>query len=504
MPDQGEFSASFLDFLEEWNAHQGFVTPSLHRKMAGWLEEMWRNKRRELVLLAFRDSGKSTLTGLFCAWTLRCWPDCRVLTVAADQHLAKKMVRTVKRVLETHPACQGMKPERAELWGADAFTINRPRVGRDPSMAAKGIAANLTGSHADLVICDDVEVPNTSNTAQKRRDLRLRLAEIAYVLSPGGTQLYIGTPHARQSIYAAFGQHDGAEEEDDEEGPFLAGFERLECPIYDQQGGSVWPERFSEETIERIRRRSGPLKFMSQMLLVPQPLEAGCLEAERLRVYNEEMEIRSAGGAVEHRLFGRRLRTVRLWWDPALGRTRDPDRASQRNRDESVAAVVGEDGHGDYFIHRLLSIVVDPAGRETPVLQQCTQIIDLVRALSIPIVHVEANGLGAFLADQMQAALHKVGVRASVRREISNRPKRDRILDAFVPALFGARLYAHEMALRGPLQTQMREWHPARQRGGDDALDAAAGAILACPRPHPPDRSGFYRAITRAPAAFDP
>ena len=53
----------------------------------------------------------------------------------------------------------------------------------------------------DLIICDDVEVPNTSNTAQKRENLRERLRELDFILSPNGTMIYIGTPHAYDTIY---------------------------------------------------------------------------------------------------------------------------------------------------------------------------------------------------------------------------------------------------------------------------------------------------------------
>ena len=60
-------------------------------------------------------------------------------------------------------------------------------------MLAKGITANITGSRADVIICDDVEVPQTCDSADKREDLRARLAEMNYVQVAGGTQLYVGT-----------------------------------------------------------------------------------------------------------------------------------------------------------------------------------------------------------------------------------------------------------------------------------------------------------------------
>ena len=52
-----------------------------------------------------------------------------------------------------------------------------------------------------MIICDDVEVPNTSNTPAKRAALRERLRELDFILSPSGAMIYIGTPHTMDTIY---------------------------------------------------------------------------------------------------------------------------------------------------------------------------------------------------------------------------------------------------------------------------------------------------------------
>ena len=68
-------------------------------------------------------------------------------------------------------------------------------------MLAAGLDSNITGARADIVICDDVEVPKTCATRALRDKLRQRLGELEFVLTPGGLQLYAGTPHAWDSIY---------------------------------------------------------------------------------------------------------------------------------------------------------------------------------------------------------------------------------------------------------------------------------------------------------------
>ena len=80
--------------------------------------------------------------------------------------------------------------------------LARIQIGiREPSVICQGIYGNITGMRADLIICDDVEVPNTSNTQQKREMLRERLRELDFILSPNGTMIYIGTPHTMDTIY---------------------------------------------------------------------------------------------------------------------------------------------------------------------------------------------------------------------------------------------------------------------------------------------------------------
>jgi len=162
-----EVNAGFAAFVWIWNNRQGQPTPQLHLLIARWLAERWEAGDRELLLLAFRSSGKSTLVGLFCAWLLFRNPDLRILVLAGDFALAKKMVRNVKRIIERHPLTKRLKPERADQWASDQFTVRRSAELRDPSMLAKGVAANITGLRADVVICDDVEVPNTCDTTPK-------------------------------------------------------------------------------------------------------------------------------------------------------------------------------------------------------------------------------------------------------------------------------------------------------------------------------------------------
>ncbi|MAF98074.1 MAG: hypothetical protein CMH26_05500, partial [Micavibrio sp.] len=327
----------FWVFVKIWNQRMRQATPDIHIQMANWLEHSWINGDKRLLLMAFRSAGKSTIVGLFAAWLLYRNPDLRILVLAADLALAKKMVRNVKRIIEAHPLTGKLKPHKADQWGAERFTINRTLELRDPSMLAKGITANITGSRADVIICDDVEVPNTCDTADKRAALRERLAENEFVLVPNGTQLYIGTPHSWYTIYA-----DVAREEIGETQPFLNGFSRLEIPVLDEGGQSAWPERFALTDIERMRLAAGPNKFSAQMMLTPVNIAEGRLDPAAFRRYEAALDYTKE---IHLMLIGdRKMVSASAWWDPAFG---------SASGDASVLAVVFTDETGGYWLHRL-------------------------------------------------------------------------------------------------------------------------------------------------------
>ncbi len=189
-------TVSFPEFVMLWQRWHNQITPELHRRLALWVSARLDGGERRLLLLAFRNFGKSTLLGLLAAWLLVRDPDHRILVLAAEHALATKLSRFARRVVERHPLCVALRGKgTATSWADDSFAVQRKGTWRDPSLLARGIGGNITGTHADTVICDDVEVPNTCGTAGQRDRLRERLTEVEHILTPGGLQVFAGTPH---------------------------------------------------------------------------------------------------------------------------------------------------------------------------------------------------------------------------------------------------------------------------------------------------------------------
>ena len=445
-------NADFKLFTALWNQCEGRTTPALHFKMADWLEWNWKKKNTHLLLMAFRASGKSTMVGLFAAWLLYTNPDLRILVLAADQVLAEKMVTQVKRIIERHPLTKKMKPDKAEQWAADRFTVNRMTQLRDPSMLARGITSNITGTRADIIICDDVEVPNTCETAPKREDLRTRLVESDYVLVPGGTQIFVGTPHTYYSIYR-------------DQDPFLKNYNRLSLPLLDAQGQSAWPEQFTDYEIERLRTQTGPHKFASQMLLKFMNIMDGRLNPDLLNIYEEDLDyVRELQTLFigKHKMVG-----ASAWWDPAYGAGAG---------DNSVLAIVYTDEEGYYYLHHV-GYLRTRMGEPDQATAQCRLVAECARMHVLPSLTVEANGIGKFLPGLLRNELARAHAPCAVLEATNRKPKDIRILEAFDALLAAGRIRVHHSVLNTSFMTEMREWRPGRNKTPDDGLDAVAGAL---------------------------
>ena len=458
---------TFPEFALLWQRWQGQTTPAVHRRLVDWIAQQAEAGEQRLLLLAFRNCGKSTLLGLFAAWLLHRQPDHRILVLAAEQALATKLSRFTRQVIERHPVCGPLRGRGASTWTDDAFTVARAATWRDPSLLARGIGANITGAHADTVICDDVEVPNTASTASRRAWLRERLGEIEHIVSPDGLQIYAGTPHTYYSIYA-----EQPRPEAGEDAPYLEGFRRCVLPIVDARGNSAWPERFPGDAVAAMRQRIGPSAFASQMLLKPTAPSAARLDPDCMTEYSEDLILTERNGRHELSIGSARLVAASAWWDPAFGRPGQGD--------SSVFAAIFIDTDGGFWLHRVAYLQIDPLAALDPATQQCRQVAEHAAALHLPSVTVETNGIGAFLPGLLRQAFSQRKLGVSVQAATARQSKDQRILAALEVPLAARMLHAHSGVLQTPFPQEMREWRPGANRR-DDGLDAVAGAIAAAP-----------------------
>ncbi len=434
-------------FAVMWNQMQNQTTPSIHLRILNWLETSYEKLDTRLLLMAFRSCGKSTLVGIFCAWVLYRNPNMRMMVLAADDALARKMVRNVKRIIERHPLTAGLKPQEADQWGSDRFTVRRWQELRDPSMLARGITSNITGARADMIIYDDVEVPNTSSTTEARAELRERLTESRFILTPQGFQIYVGTPHTYDTIYTT----DNDTQNVDQGDAFLNDFKSCIVPILNSGSTSAWPERFPINEINAMKKQVGPNKFSSQMMLQPVNIAEGRLDVGRLHFYQGDLDYKEVMQKPILFLNGKQMISCSAWWDPAFG---------SANGDASVWALVFTDEDGQYYLHHIEYIRVKAHDHDDEATQQCKKISDLISHFFVPSITIEINGIGKFLPSILRRELRGAGVNCAVVEHTSRTNKSQRILEAFDAVMAAQALNINEAVKATPFLTEMREWNP--------------------------------------------
>lgn len=167
------------------------------------IADLLQNNDDHLILMAFRGVGKSLLTSLFTVWKI--WNDrqLEVLIVSASSPRAIEFATFTKRIIVEDPLLKEMAPDR-RLGLRDsvlAFDVQGKRPSHAPSVKAAGITGQITGSRADIIIGDDIEIPNNSYSIEARQKLLEQTNELTNVLKPQGRLIFLGTPQSEESIY---------------------------------------------------------------------------------------------------------------------------------------------------------------------------------------------------------------------------------------------------------------------------------------------------------------
>jgi hypothetical protein len=160
-----------------------------------------QNAPRRAIIEAFRGVGKSYITAAFVVHQLLLDPQKKFMVVSASKQRADDFSTFTQRLILELPICQHLIATSEQRWSKIAFDVRPALASGSPSVKSVGITGQLTGSRADIIIADDIEVPNNSMTQMMREKLSEAVKEFDAVLKPDGKILYLGTPQCEMSLY---------------------------------------------------------------------------------------------------------------------------------------------------------------------------------------------------------------------------------------------------------------------------------------------------------------
>ena len=193
---QGDFKL-FLQAL--WNQ---LDLPSPTRAQYAIADYLQSGPKR-LQIQAFRGVGKSWITGAFVLWTLFNNAEKKIMIISASKERADNMSIFLQKLIIETPWLNHLQPKSDDgRWSRISFDVAcSPH--QAPSVKSVGITGQLTGSRADLMILDDIEVPGNSMTELMREKLLQLCTEAESILTPKNDSriMYLGTPQTTFTVY---------------------------------------------------------------------------------------------------------------------------------------------------------------------------------------------------------------------------------------------------------------------------------------------------------------
>ena len=232
---------------------------------------------KRLQIQAFRGVGKSWITGAFVLWTLFNNAEKKIMIISASKERADNMSIFLQKLIIETPWLSHLQPKSDDSrWSRISFDVAcSPH--QAPSVKSVGITGQLTGSRADLMILDDIEVPGNSMTEFMREKLLQLCTEAESILTPKDDSriMYLGTPQTTFTVYRKLAERSYR--------PFvwparyprkISQYEGLIAPQLQEDidhGAKPWettdPDRFDSNDLLEREASMGRSNFMLQFML---------------------------------------------------------------------------------------------------------------------------------------------------------------------------------------------------------------------------------------------
>lgn len=197
----------------------GYMYGDIHKEIFKWMEEyslfgMGSATVTNKLIMLPRAHLKSHMVATWAAWIITRHPEVTILYVSATAGLAEAQLFAIKNIL-TSPQYARYFPEyinpqegKREKWSLDTISIDHPtrkKEGiRDATVATAGLTTNTTGWHADILIPDDLVVPENAYTEGGRESVAKKASQFTSILNAGGFTLACGTRYHPNDIYATW------------------------------------------------------------------------------------------------------------------------------------------------------------------------------------------------------------------------------------------------------------------------------------------------------------
>ena len=275
-------------------ASRGRWKPAPHLlKLNSEILELMNSCRRILIVNMPPRHGKSEfISKYFPAWYLGAYPDKRIILTSYEASFAASWGAKVRDLLqESGNDIFGIELSKTS---ASDLTIS----GKQGGMSCAGAGGPITGKGADMLIIDD---PVKNDEEANSRAMRDKTAEwfkstALTRLEPGGKVILVMTRWHEDDLAGRL-----LSEEAFSDDISLLNFPAIagdHDKLGRMPGEALWPDRFSEESLLRIKENIGSYWFSALYQQKPSPAGGGIFKRQDFKYFSEDENayyLKSAG-----------------------------------------------------------------------------------------------------------------------------------------------------------------------------------------------------------------
>lgn len=352
-----------------------------------------QGRNRRVIIEGFRGVGKSWICSAFVVHQLLLDPSKNILVVSASKTRADDFSTFTLRLIHELPILAHLRPNDRQRYSKISFDVGPAPASHAPSVKSLGITSQLTGSRADIIVADDVEVVGNSATQGMRDKLSEQIKEFDAILKPDDDSkvLFLGTPQSEDTIYNKLSErgylkriwpsqyitekvnelsYDGAVSE--------------VCVCDEREGSSAEPLRFSDIDLAEREASYGRTGFAMQFML-----DTRLSDVDRFPLKTSDLIVMSIDPSVapEKLVWAR---DPKLEWDSSV-----PNVALSGDRFYRPMETLG-----DYIPYTGSVMSIDPAGRGRDETGYA-----IVKMLNGYLFVVDAGGLQGGYSDEVLKVL---------------------------------------------------------------------------------------------------
>lgn len=312
-----EMAESDLFFYAQL-VNPGYVYGSVHQEIYSWMQNYTlfqgndENLSSNKLIMLPRAHLKSHMVATWCSWMIIRHPEITILYISATADLAEQQLYDVKNILESKkfqrywPNYINPESGKREKWTSNRIIIDHPLRKsegiRDATVSTAGLTTNTTGWHADIVVADDLVVPENAYTEDGRELVSRKSSQFTSIRNTGGFTMACGTRYHPSDIYSVW--KDQSYEVFNDDGIMVDKklvWEMKEFAV-EEDGLFIWPRSvrtdgkafgFNWSVLSRIKAEySDRIQFFAQYYNNPNDPGSDRISRDKFQFYNQRLLVR--------------------------------------------------------------------------------------------------------------------------------------------------------------------------------------------------------------------